>query len=418
MTRSTVVIGAGVVGCASAYLLAKAGHRVHLIDYAATHAAGTSHANGAQLSYSFVEPLATPSILRKIPGIVFGRDPALRLHPRMSLAQWRWGARFLLSCRESVVDESTRALLQLAHASRVEIQGLLDAGLNFGHARTGKLVLLDSVAALGRARDTICLQCRYGADQVLLSRDETIAKEPSLSRSAAQIAGAIWSEADELCDPKRFCDALIEAAREEGLATSFDCGAIGFRVIGRRVVGVSTALGDIEANTVVVANGMGATPLLRTIGIRVPIQPIKGYSITLPADAVAHMPQRSITDLARKIVYAPLGDRLRVAGFAELSAHDTIAHDECARALFNATRERFGCVQTIDEMQRWAGLRPATPDSRPIVGGSKYENLFLNVGHGALGLTLAMGSARLIEQMVTARLGKPPAPGQTAFVVS
>lgn len=395
-----LVVGAGVVGCATAYLLARAGHRVRLLDRASACAQGASYANGAQLSYSFVEPLATPSLVSKLPGIILGRDPALRFEPRASFAQWRWGAQFLLSCRERVVDATTQSLLQLAESSRIEIRNLLDDGLQFGYAKSGKLVLLNSLLAQQRACDTVWRQQRFGARQRLLSRNDVVALEPALAPTQSQFVGAIWSEDDALCDPQRLCTALIDAAREHDFEVTFDCAVLGFRVEPRRITHLLTTAGDLVASAVIVANGVDAPALLRKLGIAAPIEPIKGYSITIPAAELRNMPRISITDLAKKIVYAPLEDHLRVAGFAELSSRDTQAHEAKIRSLLEATRARFGLSENLGNLSAWAGLRPATPTAHPIIGRRKYENLFLNVGHGALGLTLAMGSARSIEQMM------------------
>jgi D-amino-acid dehydrogenase len=399
--RPIVVVGAGGVGCATAYFLAEAGHRVKLLDSADQCASGASGANRAQLSYSFVEPLATPSLLPKIPGILFGRDPALKVCLKASLSQWRWGLAFLVACRDAAVQATTKSQLRLAEMSRLEIERLLEAGLNFGYAKAGKLVLLDSRAEVGRAFDTLSRQRNYGASQILLTRSETLAREPALALSSAEIFGAIWSEGDALCDPALLCAALINASRAYDFELLLNFEAIGFKTRSQRIDRLMTTSGEFEVADVVVANGTAAPKLLKTLGIHARIQPIKGYSITLPSASVTHMPRTSITDLKRKIVYAPLGNRLRVAGCAELSAADTVSHPAKARDLLHAARARFGCTLGEGELSSWAGLRPSTPGSRPIIARTRFSNLWLNVGHGALGLTLAMGFARRIERLIS-----------------
>ncbi len=396
------VIGAGVVGCATAYMLTQAGYPVILIEKASDVATGASHANGAQLSYSFVEPMATPSILKNLPNIVVGGDSALRFYPTASISQLRWGLSFIAACRGNAVENTTRQLLKLAEQSRIEIDKLVEAGIEFGHANCGKLVLLESVTALKHARATVMRQSHFGARQRIVTTAECIALEPALAQTKDSFVGAIWSETDALCDPQLLCRSLINLSQKQGLETRFDCAVTA--LIRKRgvITALRTASGDIAASAVVIANGMNAVELMKSIKVALPIQPIKGYSVTLPAEQVKQMPQRSITDLARKIVYAPLGNALRVAGFAELAARDTVAKETQILALLDATSRRFGFLNTSTEISPWAGLRPATPTSCPIISRTKLENLFLNVGHGALGLTLAMGSARTIEKLVSA----------------
>ncbi len=395
------IVGAGIVGCATAYMLSKAGHRVLLIDRASELASGASRANGAQLSYSFVEPLATPSVLRKLPSILAGRDSALRVRLQVSLSQLIWGVAFLAACRQRQVDDVTRKLIETAERSRVEIQQLLALGADFKHKKCGKLVLLNDVDAMRRAQATVELQKRFGADQTLLSRDSCVAMEPALADTASGFVGAIWSESDALCDAPSLCRWLVDRAKRDKLELMLGRDVVALSTRNGMVERVVTDNGQIEVSKVVLAGGTDAVRLARTCGIRLPIQSIKGYSITLRSQHIRSMPSRSITDLAKKIVYAPLGDSLRVAGFAELSCEDTRIDNERIHQLIEATNQRFGITCASDtDVRAWAGLRPATPTSLPIVGRTKVPNLYMNVGHGALGLTLALGSARQLEEMI------------------
>jgi D-amino-acid dehydrogenase len=396
------VIGAGIVGCATAHALAQAGHDVLLIDREPTWAMQSSHANGAQLSYSFVEPLATPQILSKLPRILLGRDPGIAFRAKWCRSQWQWVIAFLASCNTSAVKATTQHLLAMAELSRIEIDALVREGCDFEFSQSGKLVLLDSIDAMGRAHETVNRQRAFGANQRVVNRNDCISIEPALARSASEFVGAIWSETDALCDPRKLCELLIDRARRRSLEISFNCNVLGFIQSNHRITHVRTDQGERAVSHVVVANGMGARALMAKLGIQLPVQSIKGYSITLANSVIEQPPKTSITDLTRKIVYAPLSDSLRVAGFAELSAKDTKIDNRTIDALLSATRERFGIRDIPHHVFPWAGLRPATPNSRPIVERTKFKNLFLNVGHGALGLTLAMGAARRIEESVRA----------------
>lgn len=399
--RPIAVVGAGIVGCATAYMLTNAGHDVILFDREGELAAGASKANGAQLSYSFVEPLATPSVLKKLVPILLGRDPALRFRPQASLAQLRWGYEFLSACRSDRVVESTQRLLSMAEVSRVEMQAFVESGAQFDYRQPGKLVLLENDAAMDRAAATVELQRKLGTDQELIERARCIEIEPALTATAFQFRGAVWSAGDALCDPRKLCAHLIQRCAFGRLELRLGTGVLTMRMRGQELSHLETSAGPYEVSRVVITAGVDAPTLVKSLGLKLPIQPIKGYSVTLPAEIVKRMPRVSVTDLARKIVYAPLGNALRVAGFAEVGQRDTGIDAHQIAALVSATRERFGLSESNVDIEPWAGQRPATPSSLPIVGRAKIPNVYLNVGHGALGLTLALGAARMLERSIT-----------------
>jgi D-amino-acid dehydrogenase len=408
--RHVCVIGAGVVGAATCYRLARAGHRVTLLDAADAPGTGTTWANGAQLSYSYVEPLATPGILRKLPAMLRDPQSPVRLRLTGHWSQVSWGLRFVAACRAATVQRSTASLLKLADLSRRDLSAAMDEDkLDFHHERSGKLVIYDSAEALEGAARQLELQRAMGCEQQLLDPRGCLQREPALASQRDRIAGGIWTASEAVGDAAALTRELIARAKARGAALRLGCRAVGWDGVrgrgSRHVQALRLLSGErIAADAFVLANGHDAADLARPLGLRLPIYPIKGYSITLPIRDALLAPKVSVTDSRRKMVFAPLAGRLRVAGFAELVGRDLQVDPARIQALVDAVHEVFpgGCELQADP-KPWAGLRPATPTSRPIVGVTRWSNLFLNVGHGALGLTLAMGSARVVEEALAGR---------------
>jgi D-amino-acid dehydrogenase len=396
------VVGAGIVGSASAYVLALAGHRVTLLEALDSPARGASFANGSQLSYSYVEPLATPATLRNLPSLLFERHSPLRLKFTGEWSQLAWAGRFMLACTSAQVRRATQALLALASLSRDELSKACTAdSLHFDHATVGKLVIYQSSAALAAAQRQIDYQRRFGCEQSVLSTDACVEREPALRHYHNHIAGGVWTASEAVGDAHRLAHELVARLLAMGGEVRYRTLVTGFRKRGRRVTALQTDTGEELATpgSIVLANGITAATTAASLGMRLPIYPVKGYSVTLPVTDPSCAPSVSVTDLRRKTVYAPLPGLLRIAGMAELVGHDVrtdpkrIAHlVACARGTFPGS-----CDFDADPLP-WAGLRPSTPTSLPIIGATPYVNVLLNVGHGALGFTLAMGSARLLER--------------------
>ena len=373
----------------------------------------TSFANGGQLSYSYVAPLAGPGVLSKVPGWLLDRDSPMRFRPSMDLDQWRWLMAFVGACNARTSEATTRKLLRLAFYSRDLMQAFVnrpdarEEGGGFDFARRGKLVVHRDAAAYASACRLLDYQASLGCEQQALDRDATVALEPALAGIRHDIAGAIYTPSEEVGDCHRFCVSLAHLLQGNAAVTlRFGTRVTALMRNGDRVTGLRTDAGEIPADVVIVSGGIGSVPLLRPAGVRPMLWPLKGYSITVPIAEGARAPHISVTDFANKIVYARIGNTLRVAGMADIVRGGAVIDRERAQTLVTQTRAVFGNVMNgagLDALQPWAGLRPATPTGLPMIGESRVRGLWLNLGHGALGFTLAMGSAGLLADRLAGR---------------
>jgi D-amino-acid dehydrogenase len=389
------VIGAGVIGCATAYQLARQGFDVHLLDSEAAPGLATSYANGAQLSYSYVEPFASPTTLWALPKMLLSQDSAVRFHPRWDWRQWAWGLQFLRACTARQSVRGTETLLQMAQASRATLTGWMQAeNWSFGFEQNGKLVLCPTAQALRQQERQVRLQASLGCDQQILTVQECLEAEPALRRARAlRFVGGVWTQSECVGDPHLLCQEMVVSLQRLGGTVSLGVQASGFVRHGSRVSAVMTHQGEIEADAFVLAAGPRAVTLAAALGIYLPIYPIKGYSVTVPFLPGVQRPCASVTDLARKTVFAPLHNSLRVAAMAEVGAQGLDIAPARVQAMVEAVDQTYPGLCDVSAPESWAGLRPATPKSVPIVGRWRSSNVYLNVGHGALGLTLAAGSA-------------------------
>ena len=407
------IVGAGVVGMTTAWRLANEGHEVTVVERHDGPGEETSFANGGQLSYSYVAPLAGPGVLSKVPGWLLDRDSPMRFQPSMDLSQWRWLLAFVAACNASTSEATTRKLLRLAFYSRdlmqafVSRQDAREEGGGFDFARRGKLIVHRDVAAYESACRLLDYQASLGCEQQALDRAATVALEPALAGIRQDIAGAIYTPSEEVGDCHRFCVSLAHLLQgRPGVTLRFGTRVTELVHTGDRVTGLRTDAGEIRADAVIVSGGIGSVPLLKPIGVRPMLWPLKGYSITVPIAPGVLAPRISVTDFANKIVYARIGDTLRVAGMADIVRGGAVIDRERAQTLVTQTRAVFGNVANgagLDALQPWAGLRPATPTGLPMIGESRVRGLWLNLGHGALGFTLAMGSAELLADRLAGR---------------
>lgn len=401
MTRvaDVVVLGAGVVGVATAYALARRGLAVTIVDRAEGPGQGASHANGAQLSYAYTDALGSPGLLKKLPALALGRDPVFRINTPLDPAFLQWGLQFLRNCTDARFTANTVAALTLALESRLTMHALIERHpFAFGHESPGKMHLFYDRAAFAAALEVMGLKQAHGARQVDLTPQEAVAIEPALA-SATGLAGVIHSPDDEVGDPFLFAKGLLAILqRDYGVSTHF--GFEAQRVERQRdLVQVVDATGNnVVGRTLMVCLGIGAPQFLRQMGIRVPVWPMKGYSFTAPLGTSA--PHISITDTARKIVFCRLSGRMRVAGLAELGAWSPAVDPDRLRFLTELAGESLPQAAAYEHIESdWAGLRPMSPSSLPIIRQAGPD-MVLNIGHGMLGWTFAMGAGERAAALI------------------
>ncbi|MDQ5849931.1 MAG: D-amino acid dehydrogenase [Pseudomonadota bacterium] len=401
-----IVLGAGVVGVAGAWYLAAAGHEVTVIERRAGPGLETSFANGGQISAGHAEPWASPAVVPKILRWLGREDAPLLFRPRAERAQWEWGLRFLLECLPGRFERNSRALAGLAMYSReclIELRSR--TGIRYDEQSRGILQFatdprdFDALAAHTEATR------RLGIERKLLSAAECLAAEPALRYSEDPVVGGVFSPLDESGDAFKFTSELARLAREKGVRFITGTTVESIEAAGDEVTGINLGLESLKADAYVVSLGSYSPLLLRPLGIRIPVYPLKGYSITLPLGPAeeAAAPSVSLTDEAFKIVISRLGNRLRAAGTAELAGYDTTVNATRCTAILRRIRQLFPQLGALNVVERWAGLRPATPGNVPIIGRTRLRKLYLNTGHGTLGWTLACGSGKALADIVSGR---------------
>ncbi|MBS1019145.1 FAD-dependent oxidoreductase [Gluconobacter cerinus] len=398
MKQHIAVIGGGVIGLSTAYALIRAGHRVTLIEQNADVGLGASYANGGQLSYRYVTPLADAGIPRQALRWMLKSGSPVSLRLRADPKQWRWMLSFLSACTHTTNRRNAKVLLQLGLEGQAEMEIWREEGLKgFLWRQPGKLVLYRNEAVFRKAVSGI-------QDTTLeraLSPAECAEIEPAFAHLTPDLAGGIFSPEDEVADSHLFCKALKTALLDapgfqylqEKATLAPDTKNTCMLIVGGR---------HLEADQIVLAAGLNSRKLAAPLGIYLPLYGLKGYSLTL-RPSPEKLPSVSVTDYDNRVVYARLGDTLRVAAMVDIGAEDTSLNPKrlaSLRALVRQTLPQASTDHSPDSP--WAGLRPATPTGVPIIGRSKCDNLLLNVGHGALGFTLAAGSAARIAQLVAA----------------
>jgi len=404
-----LVLGAGVIGTASAWYLSKAGHEVVVVDRQPGPGLETSFANGGQIAVSHAEPWANPGAPAKIVKWLAKEDAPLLFRLRADPAQWAWGLRFLVECLPGRTRDNIAQILNLGIYSRAALQALrLETGISYDHLERGILHFYTSVAEFNGALEPARIMREFGVDRQPKTPDECVAIEPALAAARERIAGGTFTSTDESGDAHKFTSALADLAAERGVTFRYGMDIRDLARAGGSVQGVrlySRERGDmtLTADAYVVALGSYSPLLLQRVVRSVPVYPAKGYSISVPVIASALAPTVSLTDDEFKLVFSRLGDTLRVAGTAELAGYDTSINQVRCEAIVRRTAALFPGASDLAKARFWAGLRPATPGNVPLIGRYALTNLFLNTGHGTLGWTHACGSGRAIADIVSGR---------------
>ena len=396
MKQRVTVIGAGVIGLTTAYALVREGLSVDLIDARDSVASATSFANGGQLSYRYVAPLADAGVPWQALGWLLQGDSPLRLRLRLDPAQWRWLLGFMLACRKSVNRRNGAQLLELAlHSQATLARWREEDGLSdFAWRRNGKLVAFRSERAFAHGRE----QLLDPAHQQVLGAFELKALEPALAE--APFIGGVFTAAEEVADCYRFCERLAERLRASGQC-QWLLGKSVTRLLSRndQVVALQVGQEQLEVQRLVLCAGHRSAGMALP-GLKLPVYPLKGYSLTAPIGTAQRAPEVSITDYERKIVYARLDQQLRVAAMVDIVGFDESVDARRLESMRRLALETLPNAAEYGQAVEWAGMRPATPTGVPIIGATAYRNLWVNLGHGALGFTLACGSAQRLARLL------------------
>lgn len=400
MAKHVVVIGAGVIGLSTAYALIKAGQTVTLIESDSDVGMQTSFANGGQLSYRYVSPLADAGVPLQGLRWMGKNDSPLNLRINFSLEQLTWLAQFTLACNRATNKINGDHLLRLSLLSQNIMNTWRTSGdiADFAWEKSGKLIIHRERSSFKKASETIDKEF-----QKILTTQEIIELEPALANIQSQLVGAIYAPSDETADCYLFCkNILAYLSTQPTFKLCLEHSVKSFIQVNNQITAVETTQGTIQADDVIVCAGNGSRELLKPLGIDVPILGLKGYSLSVEYPQAEHIvPKVSVTDYGNKIVYAKLNDQLRIAAMVDIGYDKLGLRENRVSALKNIIRKTFPNLPKIDEAEAWCGLRPSTPKGPPILGKTTYRNLWLNVGHGSLGFTLAAGSAEILSQLIT-----------------
>lgn len=405
----TIVLGAGVVGTATAWYLRQSGHEVVLIDRQAEAAMETSWGNGGVIHASEVEPWSQPGMPLKILRWL-GRENAPMLLRYGAIPHiLGWGVEFVRNCTAERFREHAAANLRLALHSLHCLQEIgAETGIAYDRATRGVLKIYrsrDSLESAVRSSESLA---RHGLLFERISAERSIEIEPALKDTKSTLAGALYFARDEVGDCNKFAQGLAAACATRGVQCRFGETVQRVEVAGGRVRAVLTDKDRLQADAVVVALGSFTAPMLARNGIRVPIYPVKGVSITFARSGWNSAPNVPVIDDSKLFGIVPIGDRMRISGSAEIAGYDATPALPRARAIIESASFTFPEMRNHFDIARsrvWAGLRPVSAAGTPIIGETRIGGLWINAGHGHLGWTLSCGSAQLVADLIN---GRPP----------
>lgn len=401
-----IVLGSGVIGTTTAYYLARQGAKVTVLDRQPGAAQETSYANAGQVSPGYSTPWAAPGIPLKAIKWLFKKHAPLAIRLDGSLYQLKWMAAMLANCSAERYAVNKERMLRLAEYSRDCLRELrADTGIHYEERTRGTLQLFRTEAQMEAARRDIAVLEEVGVPYELLDRNRLVTAEPALARSLHKLAGGLRLPNDETGDCRLFTTRLAEMAAALGVEFRYNQSVTGLNTAGGQVTGVRIGNEVLTADRYVAAFGSYTRGFLEPLGLDLPVYPVKGYSLTIPMKDEAAAPVSTILDETYKIAVTRFDDRIRVGGMAELSGFDVRLKDARRKTLELVVNDLFPGSGDVARAEFWTGLRPMTPDSTPVVGPTRYGNLFLNTGHGTLGWTMACGSGKLVADQV---LGQRP----------
>jgi D-amino-acid dehydrogenase len=391
-----------VIGVTSAYYLARAGHEVTVLDRQPGPGLETSFANAGEISPGYASPWAGPGIPAKAVSWLMMRHAPQILRPPLDLETARWLWATLRNCTQARYARNKGRMVRLAEYSRdllIDLRGA--TGIAYDQRSRGTLQLFRTQAQMDGVAKDVKVLAQSGVPFEVLDAAGCIAAEPGLARARDPIVGGLRLPNDETGDCFKFTVALADLVAGMGVAFRFGTRVTGLRAAGGRILAARTPDGEVAADAFVAALGSYTPALVRPLGLRLPVYPVKGYSITAPIADAGQAPVSTLLDESYKVAITRLGDRIRVGGMAEISGFNNTLHPRRRRTLEHSLESLFPGAGVTAEATFWSGLRPMTPDGTPVVGATPIPNLFLNAGHGTLGWTMACGSGQVIADVVS-----------------
>ena len=396
------VLGGGVIGVTSAYYLAKAGHEVTVLERQPGPALETSFANAGEISPGYASPWAGPGVPAKAVKWLLMEHAPLILRPKLDAATIGWLLSILRNCTEARYALNKSRMVRLAEYSRDLLIALrADTGIAYDERSRGTLQLFRTQAQMDAIGKDVEVLKSYGVPYEVLDAVGCAVAEPGLANALEPIVGGLRLPNDETGDCFKFTNALAELAKGLGVEFQFDTAITGLRKEGDRIAAVRTSRGEVTADAFLVAMGSYSPALVRPFGMKLPVYPVKGYSITAPILDAERAPVSTLLDESYKVAITRLGDRIRVGGMAEISGFNNDLHPRRRRTLEHSMQSLFPGAGDAGAASFWSGLRPMTPDGTPVVGATPIGNLYLNTGHGTLGWTMACGSGQVIANVIS-----------------
>jgi D-amino-acid dehydrogenase len=399
-----LVLGSGVIGTTIAYYAARDGYEVTVLDRQPAPGLETSFANAGEVSPGYSAPWAGPGVPLKAIKWLLMRHRPLVIKPTLDPAMWRWALAMLRNCTTARYHTNKARMLRLAEYSRDCLKDLrAQTNIAYDHRTLGTLQLFRSQKQLDGLGKDIALLAAFGVPYEVLDREAIVVHEPALARVKDKFVGALRLPGDETGDCLAFTQSVAKLAEQHGTRFRFGLNIVGIDKAGDRITGVRTDFGTVTADKYVVALGSHSPKLLAPIGIDLPVYPVKGFSITVPITDPSRAPESTVMDETHKVAVTRLGNRIRVGGTAQLSGYDLTLSPARRATLEHVVTDLFPGSGDVRKATFWTGLRPMTPDGTPIVGGTRYGNLYISTGHGTLGWTMAAGTGRVIADLVTGR---------------
>ncbi len=399
-----IVLGSGVIGVASAYQLALAGHEVTVVDRQPAPGLETSYANAGEVSPGYSAPWAGPGVpLKAIKWLLMQHRP-LVIRPHLDLALIRWSVAMLRNCTTVRYELNKGRMVRLAEYSRDCLRELrTQTGLHYDERMQGTLQLFRTQKQLDASAADISVLQRTGVGFELLDRAGCIRHEPALARVQQKFLGGLLLPGDETGDCFKFTQNLAAIAVHRGVQFRHGTTIQKLQAEGGQLAGVVTDAGVLRADAYLLALGSHSPKLLKPVGVDIPVYPVKGYSITLPITDAAGAPESTVMDETHKVAVTRLGERIRVGGTAELAGYDLRLHDARRRTLEHVVTDLFPNGGDVSRAEFWCGLRPMTPDGTPVLGATWLRKLYLATGHGTLGWTMAAGTGRVMADLISGR---------------